>query len=411
MHACDYLLACDMEMDPVPGYDFASWEKGYGDFRCVPDWQTLRRAAWLDRRRRSCSATSSTSPGASRSRSRRAAILQRQLARAREMGFVAQGGLGAGALPLPRDLRLGARRKRFARPRAVRQLHRGLPHPRRGRRRSRSSARSSARLDASGVPMEGSKGEWGPGQQEMNLRVQRSARAGRPQRPRPSTPRRRSPIAGPRGDLHGEVGRALAGSSHAPAPLAVGRDGEANLFPGDERLGPVACARPLPLLPRRLDRARGELRPSARPRSTPTSGFQSASFAPTAIAWSHRQPHGRASASSARDRRCASSAASRAPTRTPISPVPRARRGTRRHRATAPSRRRSFRATSTRPRRCRGFRRACARRSAGSSRAPWRVRRSARTFVDHYLHFLRTEQRKFDEAVTSWERERFFERG
>src|SRR5205807_4330154 len=31
MHACDYLLACDMDMDPVPGYAFTSWAKGYGD--------------------------------------------------------------------------------------------------------------------------------------------------------------------------------------------------------------------------------------------------------------------------------------------------------------------------------------------------------------------------------------------
>ena len=30
--------------------------------------------------------------------------------------------------------------------------------------------------------------------------------------------------------------------------------------------------------------------------------------------------------------------------------------------------------------------------------------------VEHYLHFLTTEQRKFDEAVTCWERARFFER-
>ena len=30
--------------------------------------------------------------------------------------------------------------------------------------------------------------------------------------------------------------------------------------------------------------------------------------------------------------------------------------------------------------------------------------------VDHYVHFLRTEQRKCDEAVTNWERERYFER-
>jgi len=46
-HACDYLLACDMEMDPVPGYSFTSWESGYGDFHAVPDLATLRRAAWL----------------------------------------------------------------------------------------------------------------------------------------------------------------------------------------------------------------------------------------------------------------------------------------------------------------------------------------------------------------------------
>src|ERR1051325_9024562 len=33
LHACDYLLACDMDMDPVPGYAFTSWAKGYGDLR------------------------------------------------------------------------------------------------------------------------------------------------------------------------------------------------------------------------------------------------------------------------------------------------------------------------------------------------------------------------------------------
>jgi glutamine synthetase len=30
--------------------------------------------------------------------------------------------------------------------------------------------------------------------------------------------------------------------------------------------------------------------------------------------------------------------------------------------------------------------------------------------IDHYLHFLNTEQRKFDEVVTDWERRRYFER-
>src|SRR5262249_54956208 len=46
MHVCDYLLACDMEMDPTPGYAFTNWESGYGDLHAVPDLATLRRAAW-----------------------------------------------------------------------------------------------------------------------------------------------------------------------------------------------------------------------------------------------------------------------------------------------------------------------------------------------------------------------------
>src|SRR5213075_2588169 len=48
-HACDYLLTVDMEMDPVPGYRFANWELGYGDFHLVPDLSTLRLASWLEK--------------------------------------------------------------------------------------------------------------------------------------------------------------------------------------------------------------------------------------------------------------------------------------------------------------------------------------------------------------------------
>lgn len=45
-HACSYLLATDMNMEPVPGYKFASWEAGYGDIHLVPDMNTLRVASW-----------------------------------------------------------------------------------------------------------------------------------------------------------------------------------------------------------------------------------------------------------------------------------------------------------------------------------------------------------------------------
>jgi glutamine synthetase len=49
VEGCDYLLALDMEMEPVPGYEMANWEEGYGDFGIAPDMATLRRIPWLDR--------------------------------------------------------------------------------------------------------------------------------------------------------------------------------------------------------------------------------------------------------------------------------------------------------------------------------------------------------------------------
>jgi glutamine synthetase len=48
VEGCNYLLALEMEMDPVPGYEIAGWERGYGDFVLVPDPSTLRRIPWLE---------------------------------------------------------------------------------------------------------------------------------------------------------------------------------------------------------------------------------------------------------------------------------------------------------------------------------------------------------------------------
>ncbi|MEU3788170.1 glutamine synthetase family protein [Streptomyces fructofermentans] len=44
--ACDYLLAVDVEMNTVDGYESASWERGYGDLRLLPDLSTLRMVPW-----------------------------------------------------------------------------------------------------------------------------------------------------------------------------------------------------------------------------------------------------------------------------------------------------------------------------------------------------------------------------
>ncbi|HEX3981944.1 MAG TPA: glutamine synthetase family protein [Acidimicrobiales bacterium] len=47
IEVCDYVLACDVDMDPLPGYRFANWESGYGDLTAVVDPQTVRPLPWL----------------------------------------------------------------------------------------------------------------------------------------------------------------------------------------------------------------------------------------------------------------------------------------------------------------------------------------------------------------------------
>ncbi|MDQ1580735.1 MAG: glutamine synthetase, partial [Microbacteriaceae bacterium] len=45
---CNYLLAVDVEMNPVDGYEMASWERGYGDFSLRPDLSSLRPVPWQE---------------------------------------------------------------------------------------------------------------------------------------------------------------------------------------------------------------------------------------------------------------------------------------------------------------------------------------------------------------------------
>jgi len=45
---CNYLLAVDVEMNTVPGYEMSSWERGYSDMAMMPDTNTLRYVPWQD---------------------------------------------------------------------------------------------------------------------------------------------------------------------------------------------------------------------------------------------------------------------------------------------------------------------------------------------------------------------------
>jgi glutamine synthetase len=167
MHVCDYLLACDMEMDPTPGYAFTSWETGYGDLHCVPDLSTLRLASWLDRTALVlCDARRDDPPGLVSVAPR--SILIRQLERASSLGLVPKMGSELEFF-LFRDDFDGARAKGY-RDLTTTQAYIEDYHVLSSTFVESVIGEIRRQMDASAIPVEFSKGEWGPGQHEINLR-------------------------------------------------------------------------------------------------------------------------------------------------------------------------------------------------------------------------------------------------
>ena len=109
---CNYLLALDMEMEPVPGYEIASWERGYGDFELVPDLATLRRIPWLEATALVLCDVAWADGSPVRPSPRQ--VLRAQLERARRARLRRDGRLGARVLFAARDLRGGASRRATA---------------------------------------------------------------------------------------------------------------------------------------------------------------------------------------------------------------------------------------------------------------------------------------------------------
>ncbi len=166
MHVCDYLLTVDMEMEPVPGYRAASWDQGYGDFAIRPDLSTLRRIPWLPGTALVLGDCvdhhGDDLPHAPRS------ILKRQIERARAMGFTAKMGS---------ELEFYVFDETFetAREKGYRQLKTAGWYIEDYHIFQTTKEEPLIRairngMDGAGVPVEFSKGEWGPGQEEINLR-------------------------------------------------------------------------------------------------------------------------------------------------------------------------------------------------------------------------------------------------
>lgn len=166
-HACDYLLTTDMELEPVPGYSLANWELGYGDFHLVPDLATLRLANWLDRTAVVfCDViddkTHEYVAQAPRS------ILRKQLAAADELGYDCFSASELEYYLFENNYREAAdQHYQDLKPRGwYLEDYQILQST----RIEDFTAAARRHLKYSGVPVENSKGEWGLGQHELNVR-------------------------------------------------------------------------------------------------------------------------------------------------------------------------------------------------------------------------------------------------
>jgi glutamine synthetase len=163
---CNYLLALEMEMDPVPGYQIASWEQGYGDFVMRPDLATMRRIPWLDGTALVLADVlwHDGSPVAPSPRQ----VLKAQVNRASERGLTAKFGSEL-------EFFLFKETYEEARERHFRGLTPSVPYILDYHVLATSYDEGFLRtvrngMHAAGIPVESSKGEAWPGQQEINFR-------------------------------------------------------------------------------------------------------------------------------------------------------------------------------------------------------------------------------------------------
>ena len=166
-HGCNYLLADDIDMEPVPGYRAASWSKGYGDFVLKPDLSTICVTPWLEKTALVLCDIQDHHTHEDLPHSPRG-ILRKQVSRLSERGFLAY---------FASELEFYLFDESYATARAkgwrgletaspyIEDYLIGLTSKEEGvMRRMRNE------MEAAGIPIENSKGEWGPGQEEINVR-------------------------------------------------------------------------------------------------------------------------------------------------------------------------------------------------------------------------------------------------
>jgi glutamine synthetase len=236
-HGCNYLLTTDMEMEPVPGYGFASWEQGYGDVHLVPDLGTLIVASWLEKTALVlCDVVQHGSPEHVRVAPR--SMLRHQVDAATALGFTA-----IAASELEYYVFHDSYRK------ASELDYRGLQpagwyledyHILQGTRTETFTAAVRRHLKESGVPVESSKGEWGLGQHELNVRYAEALQMADRHVVFKQCLKEVADGAGLSVTFMAKFAQDRAGSS-CHIHLSLWRDGM-NAFAGESALGPVKCS-------------------------------------------------------------------------------------------------------------------------------------------------------------------------
>lgn len=403
-HACDYLLTTDMEMTPVPGYAFANWEKGYGDVHLVPDLGTLTRAAWLPKTALVLcdvkdEATGEYVPLAPRS------LLRRQIAAAGELGFGVQAASELEYYVLAHSYRDAAEQDY----RALRPAGWYLEdyHLLQGARLEPFTAAVRRHLKASGVAVESSKGEWGLGQHELNVRHAEALQMADRHVIFKQCLKETADAMGLAVTFMAKYAEDRAGSS-CHLHLSLWRDAQ-SAFAGDRELGPVRCSDAFRwFLGGWLARV-PDVMVFYAPTVNSYKRYVDASWAPTRLAWSYDNRtagfrvvgHGPSLRIECRipGADCNSYLAYAAALASGLDGI--------RQRTEPPA---CFvgdvYAARDLPRVDRGLAEATERFLAS------RFARQAfgDDVVDHYGHFFRTEQSAFATAVTDWERRRYFER-
>jgi len=166
-HGCNYLLANDIDMEPVPGYRAASWQQGYGDFVMKPDLSTLRRIPWLERTALVLADVLEHHHHEDLPHSPRA-ILRKQIARLADRGWMAYFASELEFYLFEESYR-SARDKRWANLAASSPYIQDYVIQLTSRDEEYMRALRNG-LQGAGIPVENSKGEWGPGQEEINVR-------------------------------------------------------------------------------------------------------------------------------------------------------------------------------------------------------------------------------------------------